>query len=106
MRYIERNPVRAGIVKKAGDFEWSSARYHLDGGPDPLVRKSPALELMPEWRKFLGDEPEEETDRIRLHSHSGRPLGENSWIKRMETRLSRTLLPKKGGRPRKISEEN
>jgi REP-associated tyrosine transposase len=33
VRYIHENPVRAGIVKRPGEYRWSSHRSHLDGGP-------------------------------------------------------------------------
>ncbi len=37
MRYIELNPVRAGIVRRAGDFRWSSYRANALGRADPLL---------------------------------------------------------------------
>jgi len=37
MRYIELNPVRAGIVARPGDFRWSSYRANALGLEDPLV---------------------------------------------------------------------
>ncbi|MCF6322623.1 MAG: transposase, partial [Rhizobiaceae bacterium] len=37
VRYIELNPVRAGLAKHARDWRWSSARAHLDGSDDGLV---------------------------------------------------------------------
>jgi putative transposase len=36
-RYIELNPVRAGMAARAGDYPWSSWRAHALGAPDPLV---------------------------------------------------------------------
>lgn len=36
-RYIERNPVKAGMVKRAEDYEYSSARYYVFGRKDPLI---------------------------------------------------------------------
>jgi putative transposase len=35
LRYVERNPVRAGLIVSAADWEWSSARAHLGFGPFP-----------------------------------------------------------------------
>jgi putative transposase len=40
-RYIERNPVRAGIVGRLEDYPWSSYRYYAFGEPDPLVEENP-----------------------------------------------------------------
>lgn len=40
-RYIERNPVRAGLVEQAEDYPWSSYRYYASGAPDPVVDPDP-----------------------------------------------------------------
>ena len=40
-RYIELNPVRAGIVAHPGDYPWSSYRVHAHGQPDMLIRDHP-----------------------------------------------------------------
>ncbi len=40
-RYIERNPVRAGIVERPEDYRWSSYRYYACGEPDPLGDEDP-----------------------------------------------------------------
>ena len=37
MRYVERNPVRAGLVKKSEDYPWSSAKAHVFGKKDILL---------------------------------------------------------------------
>ncbi|HVP11938.1 MAG TPA: transposase, partial [Phycisphaerae bacterium] len=60
-RYVERNPVRAGLCKQPGDWPWSSAAAHLSGRDDALVRVSPLLELVPSWRKHLSADPDAET---------------------------------------------
>jgi putative transposase len=40
-RYIEMNPVRAGLVNSPADYHWSSFRSNAEGRPDPLVRLHP-----------------------------------------------------------------
>ena len=45
-RYIERNPVRAGMVKSPGLYLWSSFRYYAFGAPDPLVTENPIYREM------------------------------------------------------------
>jgi putative transposase len=37
MRYVELNPVRAGIVKRPDEYRWSSYRFHAMGEPNPLI---------------------------------------------------------------------
>ena len=48
-RYIELNPVRARLVSKAEDWPWSSARAHLAGQDDPLVKVGPLLAMIGDW---------------------------------------------------------
>jgi putative transposase len=46
VRYVEMNPVHAGLVERAEDWEWSSARYHLGlSSADWLVRERSLLGL-------------------------------------------------------------
>jgi putative transposase len=52
-RYIERNPVRAGIVGAPEDWPHSSARAHLLRQDDILVRFRPLLESIGDWRSYL-----------------------------------------------------
>jgi putative transposase len=49
VRYIENNPVWAGLCAQAADWPWSSARPHLRGEDDRLVRVAPMLELVSDW---------------------------------------------------------
>jgi putative transposase len=56
MCYIEQNPVRAGIVRRAGDFRWSSFRANAFGHPDPVITPHPlycALGRSPEERQTV-----------------------------------------------------
>ena len=49
-RYLELNPVNAGMVREAGDYPWSSARFHLDvTSGDALVRDKSLLGLIKDW---------------------------------------------------------
>lgn len=40
-RYIELNPVRAGMVERPEDYPWSSYRANAQGADDPLVTPQP-----------------------------------------------------------------
>lgn len=101
VRYVEQNPVRAKLVRKAWKYQWSSAAAHLRGQDDLLVSVAPMLELVPDWREYLSDEPGSfEVEQLRRHIRSGRPLGEPEFVERLERRLRRTLQPKPRGRPR------
>ena len=97
-RYVELNPVRARLVRRARDWRWSSARAHLAGKDDALVRVRPLLELVPDWAEFLRVGPKAgEYDAIRTAERTGRPLGAAAFVARLERRLGRTLARQKPG---------
>ena len=97
-RYVELNPVRAGLAAAAGDWPWSSAQAHLSGRDDGLVQVKPLLELVPDWRDFLvGGLGEDEREVIRAAERTGRPLGSAPFVARLEKRLRRPLARRKPG---------
>ena len=103
VRYIERNPVRAGIAEKSEDYIWSSAASHVKKIDNPILSKDlPLIKSIEDWAKYL-DITEEEgmLKRIRGCTSTGRPVGDESFVARLEELLRRTLSPKAIGRPRK-----
>jgi putative transposase len=99
-RYIELNPVRAKLVKKPEQWQWSSAGAHLNGEKDKLVRSFKPLRDASEWRSLL-ESGMDESDEFRKHERTGRPLGSDSFIGRLENILDRTLKRGKPGRKKK-----
>jgi putative transposase len=98
-RYVELNPLRAGLARRAADWRWSSARAHLAGKDDALVAARPLLELVPDWKAFLGGGlGEEDLEALRRHARTGRPLGSERFVESLEARLGRRLRPGKRGR--------
>jgi putative transposase len=105
LAYVERNPVRAGMVAAASDYPWSSAASRLG-----LTRAPAWLDLEPwtrqwnreEWLQMLGDDSCEEIMRVELQEAtlSGCPLGARL-VERLEKELGRRLRRGKTGRPRK-----
>ncbi|MBC8441221.1 MAG: transposase [Deltaproteobacteria bacterium] len=102
-RYIELNPVRAGLAKEPEDWRWSSARAHMNDKDDILVKTRPLLEIVNQpWRKFLSfDVQGPAIELFRKHERTGRPLGEELFIKKMESLLDRKLRPQKPGPKKK-----
>jgi putative transposase len=100
-RYIERNPVRAGIVLQAEDWRWSSARGHIRGEPDSLLTPPGWLETSEReaYRRFV-NEPGDESE-IRRATSTGWPLGGLDFIARLESTLKRRLAALPRGRPRR-----
>ena len=101
-RYVELNPVSAGLVKRPERWKWSSAKAHLKGQDDGLVRVAPLLEQAGDWKAWLADGVEElERKRLEAHLNTGRPLGDARWIAKLEAKTGRQLKPGKRGRPPK-----
>ncbi len=104
LRYAERNPVRAGIVRDPLDFAWSTARLHAGAGSDGFVELDDfqARWTSPEWCEFLAATAgEREAEALRRSTFRGRPLGSPDFIAGLEQALERPLLPRKGGRPKR-----
>jgi putative transposase len=102
LRYIELNPVRAGLVRNAWDWPWSSARAHVSGIDDTGMLD---MELWGKyfdkirWKEFLleGLNKADEIDLIRTANRTGRPIGSEDFIRRLEKLTGRSLVPKKRG---------
>jgi putative transposase len=96
---VELNPVRAGLVNKPEDWPWSSARPHMNGKDDILVKTKPLLEIANKpWKMFLSSESQErDIELLRKHERTGRPLGSDSFIEKLELLLYRNLKPQKPG---------
>jgi REP-associated tyrosine transposase len=102
IRYVERNPVRAGLVGRAEDYEWSSARAHVRKEHHPLLTPSPFESSVGDWARYLRqkDDPEHVKEFVDREK-TGRPLGNDDFIKRLERLSGRILTPGPRGRPRK-----
>lgn len=103
-RYIERNPLKAGLAERPEDYPWSSARTHIVGGKDPVLSAASTW-LSPRKRKayaeFVGLTDEKVNAMIRRATRTGRPYGSEKFIDALEARLHQPLRPKKPGRPAK-----
>ncbi len=94
VRYVLRNPVRAGIVSNPFDYEWSSAAFHAGiREEDPLVLKSQILDSVDDWVSYLSEDPEdmEDIDLLRKMTKIGRPLGDEQFIKTAEKITGRSI---------------
>jgi putative transposase len=94
-RYIELNPVKAGLVESPLDWAWSSAAHNVSGKPDPLVDEMTLDELAGPWAETLRDGMEDPVpdDVIERHLRTGYPLGDLEWICSQEKKLGKPLLP-------------
>jgi putative transposase len=104
MRYIECNPVRARICRKPWRYGWSSAAAHVDEEfRCNLLDLSYWYRRMDadQWVKLVMDgQDESEIARLRLNTQTGRPLGSDSFLSKLERSLGRRLRPLAVGRPK------
>ncbi len=110
MRYVELNPVRAGITAQAWDWPWSSARVHI-----AAEARDELLDW--EWRGWMEEarlgawnyadwkatllamEPTEDVARMRRATNLGEPLGSDEFVNGLEAKAGRRLRVWAQGRP-------
>jgi len=102
-RYVELNPIRAGLVKYAWEYPWSSAGFHTGKtASDPLVTDRTLIGLITDWKGFLlegmGDG---ETSRLRMAAQTGFPAGDDTFVAKIADLTGRDLSKGKPGRPTK-----
>ncbi len=109
-RYIDLNPVRAGIVRHAVEYEWSSHRHLAHGGCDELLTSHGAynaLGMTPDarqaaYRAFCSaDAPRREIEAIRAASLGCAAVGESRALRRLEAQLKRRVTPQQHGGDRR-----
>lgn len=102
-RYVELNPVRAGLSKRPEEWPWSSARAHLGLAQDGVTAVEPLLERIPEWDVLLeGGLNDEERDAIRAGERTGYALGDRGFLSRLSEQVGRPVIGQPRGRPRRI----
>lgn len=100
VRYVECNPVRAGMVVRAEQYEWSSARFHCGLVSDDLLDTSwPPKEALARWSEWVNAQSEPTKDEyIREQTLSGKPCGDSDFVISLERTLGRRIRPEKAGR--------
>jgi putative transposase len=105
-RYVERNPLRAGLVARAEDWRYSSLRARLD--PTSAAGRLIPLEPWPvdqpaDWLAWVNQpQTAAEVDAVRASVRCGRPFGDESWQRRAATELGLMHTLRPPGRPRKL----
>jgi putative transposase len=96
---------RAKLCRRAWQYPWSSAALHTDEEAESELLNLPRWYKQvsaQEWRKELAEGlTEAEVARIRLRTHTGRPLGSDSFVSKLESLLGRRVRPLPVGRPKK-----
>jgi putative transposase len=102
-RYVERNPLRAGLVRRAEDWPWSSLACRLAGGEVALRRLHPGpVALATDWLQLVNEsQTEAELEAMRQSVARGRPYGSDAWVQAVVQRLGLQSTVRVRGRPRK-----
>jgi putative transposase len=98
-RYVERNALRANLVRRAQDWRWGSLWRRLHGGPETLLAPWPLPEP-PDWCGQVNRaQTNAEVEAIRRSVMRGQPYGSASWVQRTAKRLGLESTLRNRGRP-------
>ena len=112
MRYIEFNPVRAGLCADAAQWPWSSAAHHLGLARQALVSEhelywsmgNTPFEREHAYREFMAQGvPAREQAEFTEGALRGRPVGSEAFLKPLSIDHDRVVIRRPRGRPRKSS---
>lgn len=108
-RYIEANPVRAGMVASVDEWPWSSHRHHVGLAVDPLVRPHPTVwalgntpfERESAYRRLFDEGVSQREDQwLGVCLAGGKPIASTDFQKQVEVSRGLRLIPRPVGRPR------
>ncbi|MBI2802194.1 MAG: transposase [Gammaproteobacteria bacterium] len=108
MRYIELNPVRAGMVPSPLDYFWSSYGHHVGNCHDPIITEHIVylgLGVKPAQRRAAYAElvrqglVRDDVERIRSAIHFNYPFGDDEFYHAVKARVSREIGYAQLGRP-------
>ena len=104
LRYVERNPVKAGLVTHASEFQWSSAKAHCNLEYNPFLSSDPKwtdiwIERTNWYETLKNDGDPQQIQLLRARTLSDLPCGNEEFIAKLEIEFGRSLTPKPRGRP-------
>jgi putative transposase len=102
LRYVQRNPLRAGLVSSAGQWRYGGewARQHGPEALEDLLSDWP-LARPRDWASWVNQpQAEQELAEVREHIRRSRPYGEAQWMRHTAKKLNLqwTLRPRGGYR--------
>jgi putative transposase len=109
-RYIELNPVRAGLAPSPGGYTWSSYHCNAEGRIDPLVKPHPvytglAINPLVRQQVYAGlvaaGLSDDQLDQLRRYTHQGRAWGSPGFQSSVEEALGHHAAVRHRGRQRK-----
>lgn len=109
-RYIEMNPVRAGLVTDPAEYRWSSYAHHIGLRPEPVVSEHPLIwslgntpfERQVAYRRLFDRESAAaDTEMFRASIQGGWVIGRPEFAQTVQAQSGRPVLPRRPGRPTK-----
>ncbi len=98
MRYVEMNPVRAGLCERPDEWMWSSVHGNIGKRNDEMLDESEVRNIISDWKSFLAeDESSGLIDSLRAQTNTGRPSGGDQFIDVLERKTGRRIRPGKPG---------
>jgi putative transposase len=97
-RYVERNPSRAGLVKKASQWRWGSAWKGPEIDPRPVLSEWPE-ERPANWEEWVDEGMRAEHDDVHKRIQRGIPYGDQAWTEMTADRLHLAGRLRGPGRP-------
>ncbi len=100
LRYVERNPLRAGLVRRSQEWEWSSLKPTVRGNPHGLLSAGP-LPKGPQWTRYVNSvETMGELNALRKSVACGTPFGAEAWQRSTAKQVGLESSLRSRGRPR------
>ena len=97
-RYVELNPVRAGLCEQPNEWPWSSVHANLGEKMDGIVHTETTSRIVRNWWEYLGQDSDTRLyDALRSHTRNGRPAGGEAFVKELEALTGRSIRPGKPG---------
>ena len=98
MKYVEMNPVRAGLCKRADEWPWSSVHANLGERDDEIVDESEVRQVIADWSEFLTGEGDSEfVNSLRAQTSTGRPTGDDDFVESLEQKTGRRIRRRRPG---------
>jgi putative transposase len=106
-RYVERNALRAGLVRKAEQWRWGSLAQRQGQGPEagPVLADGP-LAWPPGWAALVNRvQTAGELAALRRCAERGQPYGSAAWVKQTAVHLGLASALRPRGRPKRVQEK-
>ena len=101
MVYVEQNPLRAKLVRRAENWKWSSLYKREQGIHTKLLAELP-ITLPKDYITLVNTRPNKDTlETVRRSVNRGTPLGNTAWVDEMVQRFNLESTRRAPGRPRR-----